>query len=182
MTFATLFLRPLRTLATMALGAGLLAGCAASGEVAVKCPEIRIPQNTDRMTRFVPGDGRDITDVRLKAEIRYLSGTCEVKEETISMSFPLVVGAQRGPANTDGVSDVAVFVAVAKPDRTILNRRELPFKLTFPGNKVRVIAREPLTVDIPKTAGQGARDFLIFMGFALTRDELDYNRSEERLR
>lgn len=171
-----------RAIGPMLAGAALfLAGCAGSGELAVKCPEIRIPQNTERLTRFRPGDGRDITDVRLQAEVTYLSGECTVEEDVIEMTFPVAVAAQRGPANEEGVSPVTLFVAVATADRTILSRRELPLRLTFPGNKVRIISREELSVEIPRQEGDGVRDYLVFLGFALSREELTFNRQEERL-
>ncbi|MCR9222319.1 MAG: hypothetical protein NXI21_19015 [Alphaproteobacteria bacterium] len=163
-------------------GALLLAACSGGSDLAVRCPDIRIPQDTERLTRFRPGEGRDITDVRLEAEVAFLSGECEVEDDAIEMRFPVAVAGQRGPANEDGVSDVTLFVAVARPDRTILSRRELPLRLTFPGNKVRVIAREPLSIEIPKQETEGARDFLVFLGFALSREELAYNRAEESLR
>mgnify|MGYP003700412869 CR=1 FL=1 len=169
---------PLTSLLVLGL---VLAGCSASTDLAVKCPEIRIPQNTERLTRFREGDGRDITDVRLQAEVTYLSGACTVDDEAIEVTFPIAVAAQRGPANSEGLSNVMLFVAVATPEREILSRRELPLRLTFPGNKVRIIAREPITVEIPKTEEQTSKDFKIFLGFVLTRGELDYNRTEDRL-
>jgi len=171
----------LRSSLTLLCGAVfLVAGCTGQGEVAIDCPEIRIPADTERLTRFRDGGGRDITDVRLQAEVTYLSGTCAVDEEEIEMSFPVAVAGQRGPANEEGVSDVRLFVAVTTRDRQVLSRRELPLRLTFPGNKVRVNARDLLSIEIPKTEAQEARDFLIFLGFVLAPNELEYNRVEGR--
>lgn len=158
----------------------LIAGCSAGGDVTVKCPDIRIPADTERLTRFRDGGGRDITDVRLQAEVAYLSGTCTVDDEEIELSFPLAVAAQRGPANEAGAADVRLFVAVTTREREVLSRRELPLRLTFPGNKVRVNARERISIEIPKTEEQTARDFLVFLGFALEPNELEYNRTEGR--
>ena len=158
-----------------------LAACSGTNELSVKCPEIRIPQNTERLTRFRSGDGRDITDVRLQAEVTYLSGECTIDDDVIEMSFPVAVAGQRGPANQEGVSPVTLFVAVATADRTILSRRELPLRLTFPGNKVRIVSRETLSVEIPREEGDAPRDYLVFLGFALSQDELTFNRQEQRL-
>lgn len=158
-----------------------LSACAGSSDLGVKCPEIRIPQNTERLTRFRPGEGRDITDVRLQAEVTYLSGACEIDDEVIELGFPIAVTAQRGPANEEGLSDITLFVAVANQKREILSRRELPVRLSFPANKVRVISREEITVEIPRQEGDGVRDYLVFLGFALSAAELDFNRRENRL-
>ncbi|MEQ8602518.1 MAG: hypothetical protein RIB45_04305 [Marivibrio sp.] len=168
-------------LGPLMLGALLLvAGCAAQRDVAIDCPEIRIPADTERLTRFRDGAGRDITDVRLQAEVTYLSGSCSVEDEEITLNFPILVAGQRGPANEEGASDVRLFVAVTNRDREVLSRRELPLRLTFPGNKVRVNAREEISIEIPKTEDQRPRNFLIFLGFALAPAELDYNRTEGR--
>lgn len=172
------FRRP--TLALLGGALLLAAGCAGEADIAVKCPDIRIPADTERLTRFRDGGGRDITDVRVQAEVTYLSGSCTVEDEAIELSFPIAVAAQRGPANDEGLADVRLFVAVTDRNREVLSRRELPLRLTFPGNKVRIIARENLSIDIPKTEEQGARDFLVFLGFALNAQELEYNRTEGR--
>ena len=82
------FRRP--TLALLGGALLLAAGCAGEADIAVKCPDIRIPADTERLTRFRDGGGRDITDVRVQAEVTYLSGSCTVEDEAIDEAIQSV--------------------------------------------------------------------------------------------
>ena len=172
--------RPGVLAALIALVAALAAACSSDEALRVDCPAVRIPADTERLTRFRDGGGRDITDVRLQAEVKFLSGECEIEEERIVMSFPVAVAAKRGPANENGESAVSLFMAVTTPEREILTRRALPITLRFPGNRTQVVASETVSVEIPKEPEQTVSDFLVFLGFELSRAELRYNRQEER--
>lgn len=169
-------------------GAGIVAvavvcmGLAACGDrgVHIACPDVRILQNTERLTEYRDGPGRDITDIVLEAEVQYLSGECKVGKEQVVMDFPIAVGARRGPANSKGVSDVTLFLAVATRDREILSRRELPFRLIFPGNRLNIVNAERVEIKIPRKEGQPVTDFQIFIGFELTKGQLEFNRTQRR--
>lgn len=165
----------------LALALTAAAACSSDNPVRSGCPAIRIPADTERLTRFAEGGARDITDMRLQAGVTFLSGECEIEEEVITMTFPIAVRAERGPANDDGVSEVELFMAVTKPDRTILTRRALPITLRFPGNRTDVVASETISIEIPKKPEQTVDDFLVFLGFKLERAELEFNRSDRSL-
>lgn len=158
--------------------AGVAAACSSPPEVVIPCPAIRIPFDTERVTRFREGPGRDITDVVLQAEVKFLSGECTVGEEEIEMVFPIAVGGQRGPAETDGIEEVRVFLAVSTRDRQILTRRELPMTLNFSGNRTSIISSDFVTIQIPKRADQKPGEFVLFMGLALSEEEFAYNQEE----
>lgn len=164
----------------LALAGLLLAACNQPPDKLITCPNIRIPQDTERVTRFAPGDGRDITDVVLQAEVKFLSGECPIDEEEIEMTFPIAVRGLRGPADTDGVEDINVFIAVTTRDREVLQRRELPLTLRFEGNRNSIVSSDTVTVTIPKTPEQGSKNFLVFIGLVLSSEELAYNREESR--
>ena len=50
----------------------------------------------------------------------------------------------------------------------------------FPGNQTRAHYTDEFELVIPKLSGQSVDDFLIFIGFELTNEELEYNRSRDR--
>lgn len=159
--------------------AGLAACTGQQTNSGVTCPEIRIPIDTERLTRFRVGPGRDITDIRLQAEVLFEAGTCTVEEELITMRFPVLVKGARGPANRDGLSDIGLFLAVTTQDRTILNRRAWTVPLVFEGSRNSSQVSETVIIDIPKTADQGGWDFIVFLGFELSPAEFDHNRADE---
>ena len=158
----------------------LLSACSGTPDKLVTCPEILIPQNTERVTRFAPGEGRDITDIVLQGEVKFLSGECEIGEEEITLDLPIAVGGTSGPADTDRTESISVFIAVSTYDRQILTRRELPMTLNFTGNRTSVVTMDTVSLDIPKKPDQTAQDFVIFLGLVLSEEELAYNREESR--
>lgn len=157
----------------------VLAACAEPTKV-IPCPPILIPLDTERVTRFAPGSGRDITDVVMRGEIRFLSGECTVKDEEVEMTFPIAVRGLRGPAQKTGVEPIRLFLAVSTPDRQILNRREMDMTLNFEGNRTTTVSADTVTVVIPKKEEQSARSFILFIGLVLSEEELQYNREESR--
>lgn len=155
-----------------------VAACSSPPDEIIPCPNIRIPLDTERVTRFADGPGRDITDVVMQAEIKFLSGECSVDEDEIEMTFPIAVRGVRGPADRDGVEQIKVFLAVTNRERDVLQRRELPMTLQFVGNRTSIVSGDRVTVVIPKEIDQSPKEFLVFLGLKLSKDELDYNRSE----
>lgn len=163
------------------LPVALLGACAQPPDQVIRCPQILIPLDTERLTRFAEGNGRDITDIVVQAEVKFLSGECEVDEDEIVMEFPIAVRGSRGPAERDGQEQVDVFMHVFTADRqTRLSSRDIPMSLEFTGNRTSMVAADRLTVRIPKQPDQDSRDFLVFLGLKLSREELNYNREESR--
>lgn len=169
------FPRRLATGAFIALG---LVACSGAPDIAINCPTILRAIDTERVTRFADGPGRDITDIVLLAEVRHLSGECAVRDDEIRMTFPIAVRGERGPGDKDGVEQIGVFMHVFTRDRKPLARRELPFTLRFPGNRTTIVKSDFVTVEIPKTPEQTSNDFVIYVGMMLSQEELAFNRQE----
>jgi hypothetical protein len=157
-----------------------LAACSGPPEIAISCPSILRAIDTERVTRFADGPGRDITDVVLLAEVRHLTGECQVDDDEIRMTFPIAIKGERGPADRDAREDVGVFLHVFTKEREPLSRRELPFTIQFPGNRTSIVTSDTVTVEIPKTPEQTSDDFVIYLGLMLSREELAFNREERR--
>ncbi len=155
-----------------------VAACGGPPSQVIPCPAIRIPLDTERVTRFADGPGRDITDVVMQAEIKFLSGECSVDEDEIEMTFPVAIRGVRGPADRDGIEKVDVFLAVTTRNRDVLQRRELPMTLQFVGNRTSIVSSDFVTIQIPKREDQSSKEFLVFLGLKLSKEELEYNRSE----
>lgn len=165
----------------IALPLAVLTACAQPPSEVVRCPQILIPLDTERLTRFAEGDGRDITDIVLQAEVKFLSGECDVDEEEIVMEFPIAVQGSRGPAERDGQEAVEVFMHVYTADReTRLSSRDIPLTLEFVGNRTSIVVADQLTIRIPKQPDQTGAAFVVFLGLKLSREELEFNREESR--
>jgi hypothetical protein len=147
------------------------------------CPRISILGAAATLSKFRPGPGRDLIDVLYEGVLTNVTGSCAYADggkranRTLSMEVALVVTAARGPANRDGRATFPYFVGITDSSRNVLNKQRFSVTVTFPGNRNRlVITDNPVTLEIPVKAGQGGQDFQIFVGFQLSREELEYNR------
>lgn len=155
----------------------LVSACGSTPEI-VSCPDVRVPAETGDLVRFGPGDGRDITDVVMEAQFEEVRGECSVDDDEVQVAALVKISARQGPASTVQRGDFAFFVAVTDRKRNILSRRSVPGTVDFSGNRSRVTYFERLKIDIPKTEEQNGDSFLIFMGFELTREEVEFNRAQ----
>jgi hypothetical protein len=147
------------------------------------CPRISIRGDAATITKFRPGPGRDLTDVLYEGVVTNVTGRCTYANggkganRALSMKVVLVIEAARGPANRDGRAAFSYFVGITDSSRNVLNKERFNVRMLFPGNRTRlVITDDPVTLEIPVKAGQSGRDFTIFVGFQLSREDLEYNR------
>lgn len=147
------------------------------------CPDIVIVQDAAELTQFLPGPGRDLTDVTLEARVSDFRGFCDTDIEddgtgAVDVELELLMVATRGPAAASREARLRYFVAIADKEENVLARAEFDTDLTFEGNRNRVGFAEELTQRIPLRGGQLGDDFSIFVGFVLTDADLEYNRNK----
>lgn len=164
----------------LCLAAVVLVAACSSRDTIVRCPVIRVPAEASELTRFNPGEGRDVTDVSLQAEFRRISGECKVADERIDVDLQVDIVARRGPGGAGTRADFSYFIAITDLERNILQRRALPAAVAFPGNQRQAFHSEQFEIQIPKTAAQRGPDFIVFVGFELSEEELRFNRQERR--
>lgn len=149
------------------------------------CPEVAVLSDAATVTRFVEGTGRDLTDVLYEAQIVDAGGACQYDvdddtgEGTLDVEMAVAMEVARGPANREGRAEIGYFVAITDADRAILNRQHFEGLVTFPGNTSRLEWRdEPVYLTISLKSGQTGADFRIYVGYVLSEEELQFNRSQ----
>ncbi|MEH6630018.1 MAG: hypothetical protein V7776_04295 [Halopseudomonas aestusnigri] len=142
------------------------------------CPEIVVLKEAQEMTRF-QGNGRDLTDVTFEASINNFVGGCILDKETNTLNNQVVVRFElsQGPAS-DGGAKFNYFVAVATLDRKILSRESFPLVAPFEGNRTSVAIVDNVYPSITLGRGDTGEDYIIFIGFELSRSELYYNKTK----
>jgi hypothetical protein len=153
----------------------LTVGCGTSESRDLFCPKVVVPREADRISRF-QGEGQDLTDVRFLAEIDAVITECEFDDDLIEASMMVRLRVGRGPADESRLADITYFVAIAKDDRQILARREFGVDVELPANQSLVEKREEIDQVIPIRPGETGLEYFIFVGFALSPEELEYNR------
>lgn len=157
------------------------------------CPNVRILADAAQLTKFRDGPGRDLIDVDHTARIARVGGTCVYKMDkpteknkkpetgVLTMTVGLIIAAERGPANADHKARFEYFVTLVDQDRQPVQKTTFPVAVDFPGNVTRATAEEfPIDLKIPLKPKQTGGDFVVFIGFQLTPDQVEYNRLRER--
>lgn len=186
----------IRLATTGALAALLLSVGACSTKKPVSpgpCPRVNILADASQLTEFRDGPGRDLIDVDHTARIARVGGTCVYKMDkpaekgkkpetgTLTMTIGLLIAAERGPADTDRKARFEYFVTLVDRDRQPIQKTVFPVTVDFPGNVTRATAEEfPIDLKIPLHPKQTGADFVVFVGFQLSPEQVEFNRRRER--
>ena len=86
--------------------------------------------------------------------------------------------AERGPALQGNTAKYQYFVALAQPDDTLVSKAYFDTDVTFVPGQPRAGTREELTPKIPLPKDANAKDWKIYLGFQLTPEQLNFNRTQ----
>jgi hypothetical protein len=154
-----------------------------SKPIVYSCPDYRILKDAARLVAFRPGMGRDLVDVDVEAAIGDARLECltfvdkDTKKGHMDANFSVLFGARRGPANTTRKATLPYFVSVTDKKRNVLYRETFKVEANFAGNQTEVqFPGETIKLELPLTADIKSSEYIIFTGFALNHEQLEYNR------
>ena len=168
----------------------LLLGCANSsdtglwgkGVVVPQCPVVQLLKDTDIITVYKKGLGRDITDIRYEAELKSFTGNCEYIWEKsknkavkviLRVSFDITIGPS---AETRNLS-VPYFIAIPIYYPAPYGKQEFVANIKFPENQNTIsYVDEDLEITIPLDEKNLGPNIKIYIGFKLTPEQLRGNR------
>ncbi|PWC62534.1 hypothetical protein TSH7_04275 [Azospirillum sp. TSH7] len=171
--------------ALLAAGAVLvLSGCSGMGmgptnpsEAALACPKVNIVRDLQEVTVFRPG-GKDLTDLESRAALVDFTGSCDYTSNGVTVNVNVYLVAERGPALPGNTAKYQYFVALAQPDDTLVSKAFFDTDVTFVPGQPRAGTREELTPKIPLPKDANAKDWKIYLGFQLTPEQLNFNRTQ----
>lgn len=143
-----------------------------------KCPEVRVLEDLGELVRYKPGPGRDITDIVLEAEFTRVAGECNVGDESIEVGLYIGMNASLGPAERRETAEVNMIMAIADAEKNIISRRVMPIEFTFTGNSSKIYYQERFLAEIPREKDDSPEGYSIYLGYELSREELEFNRGE----
>ena len=159
----------------LGLGSALLAACGGDDGPPPPCPALVRPPEAARLVDYV-GGGRDLTDVSFEATIGQAFLTCEYDEDLVEAELDVTFIASEGPANAARSAVIRYFVAIATRDQEILTREQFAVQVAFAGNLTRLAVTEQLSPRIPLAPGQSGANFVVYVGFVLSPEQLEANR------
>ena len=165
------------SLGAMTAVAVLMSAC--SFEPVPPCPEIRIDAATASLTEFKQGSGRALEDVKYQAEIVSFEGTCQFDNGGVEAVMDVDMIVTGGPAAQPGSVDLYYFVAIPRffpnPDgKKIFNRA---YKIRAGGARRERITESNVRIFLPLEDRLTAAGYDIYLGFQLTDEQLQHNRS-----
>lgn len=155
------------------------AGCSVfkSDKFRAPCPNFLILGQGDKLVKFLPGPGRDVTDVQFEANIIDFAGSCEHDAKGVLVELNIAFAVKRGPANKERRADFSYFVAIPKFYPAKEGKNVFPIAVGFQPNQNRVIYRDVIDMQIPLKPKEVGAHYDVYLGFELTQAELDYNRN-----
>ena len=159
--------------------------------VVMNCPEHRVLADAASLVTFRDGPGRDLVDVNVEGQLIGMRLACQTdmekgdKSGNLEIEATVLFGAARGPANRSRKGILPYFLRVTDTNDRILYGENFKIKAAFPGNQTRVqFHAGVITLELPiKVTDDGKswelsnRDYVIWTGFALPREQLKYNRT-----
>ena len=161
-----------------------VASCGNDDEDNAPCPQARVLSEPAELTRFADGAGRDLTDIAFKAYIVRVLGECDYDEDggEVDAELTVIIDVLRGPANPQGVVAFSYFVAVSEYTEgggatpAVLGREAFTVKAAFEEGKKGLRYKDVLDIKIPRPDDRDVRNYVLFLGIALTPEEMAYNK------
>lgn len=173
--------------AVLAVAISILSACAnEEQDPGLPCPSAKVLAQPSELTRFREGPGRDPIDIRFDARMMRVFGECSYDPDggEIGVDLDVTMDILRGPALNDGAVSYRYFVAVAEwvsedaTEPVILSRESFPVETTIPAGRRGLSYKDLLEITIPRPDNRDVRNYVIYIGFELTRDELRHNREK----
>jgi hypothetical protein len=171
--------------AAAAVVAVVVAGCSNDeDENEAPCPAAKVLGEPSELTRFRDGPGRDPTDVLFEARMMRVVGECayDLDGGEIEVELEVVMEVVRGAALADGKIDYRYFVAIAEwtPDGglepVVHSREAFQVDTRIPSGRRGLRYRDLLEITIPRPDDRNVQNYVLYLGFELTKDELSHNR------
>jgi hypothetical protein len=162
-----------------------LAGCDSVGEalgfeddntleIGPTCPRVAVGDDVGYIARF-DGNGNKRANLRYAVKIDQPNGICYLNEDSIDVEMSVPISVQRGAAAGERDVSFEYFIAVARIDKTILERQSYQVTESMRVDEVEQIFEE-FDYTIPTEPGEPGSNFVIIVGLVLTEGELEEAR------
>ncbi|GBQ11037.1 hypothetical protein [Swaminathania salitolerans] len=144
------------------------------------CPSVEILGEAADFYQY-DGKGLDAGSLVTHAGMGGLTGNCEAgPKKSVRTRLSLGVTVERGPASDGRDVTLPFFVAVLH-DGKIMDKKEFSIPVTFRGNQSTVSLRTPVRIiDVPAAPDIQQTNYALKIGFQLSREQLEYNRTHLR--
>jgi hypothetical protein len=144
------------------------------------CPRFLILGGAEEVTKFRPGPGRDVTDIAFRASVADFKGTCGYDKNTVKVTLSVVFEVERGPAGATRDAAFQYFVAIPQFHPDPAGKQVFPITTRLEGSAPRLVPAEAIDITIPVKDKQLGAEYEVYIGFQLTPEEIEWNRTHRR--
>jgi len=163
--------------ATTALAFAANADAKAKSQARVKaaaCPSISILTDATRVTQMENGR------IDLKAEIREPELSCAMTGGKAKSKLSFWVKSAISPNSDIAPRSVPYFVAIISEGQ-VIGKEVFTLAIPFANGERKMTIKEKVAhIDIPVAPGKTAEDYSVTIGFQLTEEQANYNRTASR--
>ncbi|MGD0192414.1 MAG: hypothetical protein ABSD74_16880 [Rhizomicrobium sp.] len=169
----------LRALALTSFAAVALAGC--ESDKTGSCPTMTALVAASEQSVFVPKATPDPSNLLYKVEIISVKGDCDVDKKALNADVKLEVHfrATRAPSGTSAEYRAPYFVAVTEGTDRVLAKKNFTVPFAFaPGQSTADFSDSIASTEVQSKGEKRTYDYQVLVGLQLTKEQLDYNRSQ----
>jgi hypothetical protein len=161
--------------------AAFLTGCSAdrTGE----CPTMNAVSVVSSQTVFKPGAAPDPSNQLYTVEIMSVKGACSLdkKATTAESSLEISFRATRAPSGDTAQYSVPYFVAVTEGTERVVAKKLFTIDFSFaPGQSTATFSDTVASTEVTARREKKTYDYQVLVGLQLTKEQLDYNRAQNR--
>ena len=148
------------------------------------CPLLGVLYDSARLVQFTAPEER-FSNVAYTAEMRGVRGLCRYTgTNPIEMGLQIDMAFGKGPAARGGSHTYRYWVAVTRSNLAPVEKQYFDVKVDFPRDADRMAGSEVIQkIVIPRANDTiSGANFEILVGFELTPEQLEFNRSGKRFR
>lgn len=146
------------------------------------CPRVAALPELSRVTQFADEANPNPSTILSETTLTKVDSSCIPTENAINLDIVLNFTSALGHAGLAAAAPQATyshayFVAVVKPDGSILAKDVFGLSPVFSSGQKEVLSTERLQQTIPLSSDTPATQYQVMVGFQLNENELSYNRS-----
>ena len=147
------------------------------------CPYVKILYDAARYVELADYQRPSAQGVGYTGEIEGVAADCEYRDDDpIRVDFNLLFSLGKGPAAQGDGQTYRYWVAVTERNSAVLDKEYFDLPVSF-GGQDRATAEPSHTVVIPRAeATTSGGNFEILIGFEVSPEQADFNRSGSRFR
>ncbi len=158
-----------------------LAGCSGDGgtyKTGYTCPAATTVPELQTLARLAPNATTD-RDIQSAGRIASVASSCDKEDAGVATHLSIEFAALRTAPSIQHL-DLPYFVAIADSTGNILGKQQFSLGVDFPSNVPTVRTTEKITAHLPLRDPQLGDVYTIIVGFQLTKNELDFNRTHQQ--